>query len=195
MAIITSGEIIDLFVITIAIGYIFSKLFHRQPTEDYDPLKFYQKNSIIEDIKYGAIIAAPAVILHEFAHKFVAMAFGATATLHAPDLFGIPYGWYILIIILIHMNFPIVFLIGAYVSHTALPPLQSALVSISGPLANLLIWLGCKIAIKNKWIHRKHYRTVGLMAKLNMFLFVFNILPLPGFDGWNFLNALMHLFI
>ena len=195
MPLITIPEIFDIIVMTLAIGYIFSKLFLRAPSEDYDPLKYYKKSSLWEDLKYGALIAAPAVVLHELAHKFMAMGFGASATLHAPSLMGIPYGWYILIIMLIHLNFPIVFLIGGYVSHTALPALPSALVSIAGPLTNLTVWLVCSLLIKNKLINRKYYRTVGLMAKLNMFFFIFNMLPLPGFDGWNFLNAMIHIFI
>jgi Zn-dependent protease len=195
MAFITISEIVDIIIMTLAIGYIFSRIFRRRPTEGYDPLQYYKKPSLWEDIKYGAIIAAPAVVLHELAHKFVAMAFGATATLHAPSLFGIPYGWYILIIILINLNFPILFFVGGYVSHTALPALPSAFVAIAGPLTNLIIWLLCISAVKYKFVKRKYYHTIGLMGKLNMFLFIFNMLPLPGFDGWNFLNSLIHVFI
>ncbi len=194
MALITIPEIIDIIVMTLAIGYIFSKVFRRKPAEDYDPLSYYKKSGLWEDIKYGAIIAAPAVVLHEFAHKFVAMAFGATATLHAPSLFGIPYGWYIAVIILIHLNFPIIFLVGGYVSHTALPALPSALVAIAGPLTNLAIWGIALLLVKNKMVHRKYYPTLGLMAKLNMFFFIFNMIPLFGFDGGNFLRALLAAF-
>ena len=86
MAIITLPEIVDIIVMTIAIGYIFSKFFRRTPQEGYDPLTYYRKNVLWEDIKYGAIIAAPAVVLHELAHKFAAIGFGASATIHAPPL-------------------------------------------------------------------------------------------------------------
>jgi len=183
MPIISINEIIDIIVMTLAIGYIFSKLFRRQPQEGYEPLEYYKKNPIIEDIKYGAMIAAPAVVLHELAHKFVAMSFGATAVLHAPSLLGIPYGMYLLVIILIHMNFPIFFFVGGYVSHTALPPLASSLVAFSGPLTNLLLWLLCISLIKYKLVDSKYYHMIGLMAKLNLFFFAFNMIPIPGFDG------------
>jgi Zn-dependent protease len=193
MTLITLSEVIDIIVMTVAIGYIFSKVFRRSPTADYDPLEYYKKSGLLEDIKYGAIIAAPAVVLHEFAHKFMAMAFGATATLHAPSLFGIPYGWYIAVIVMIHLNFPIIFLVGGYVSHTPLAAFPSALVSIAGPLTNLILWVGGIFLIKNRVIPRKHYATVGMISKLNMFFFIFNMLPLPGFDGWNFLSALFNV--
>jgi Zn-dependent protease len=194
MAIISLMEIVDIIVMTIATGYIFSRFFRRAPQEDYDPLTYYNKNSLVEDIKFGAMIAAPAVVLHELAHKFVAMGFGASATLHAPGLLGIPYGMYILVIVLINLNFPMLFFVGGYVSHTALPPLASSIVSFAGPFTNLLLWLAGMMLIKYKLIHRKHYRTVGMMAKLNMFFFVFNLIPLPGFDGYNGIMGLIQAF-
>ncbi len=179
---------------TIAIGYIFSRFFRRMPQEGYDPLTYYRKNALLEDIKHGAMIAAPAVVLHELAHKFAAMGFGASATLHAPSFFGIPYGMYLLVILLIHLNFPILFFIGGYVSHTPLPALASSIVAFSGPLTNLLLWIAGMSLIKYKLVNRKHYETIGLMAKLNLFFFAFNMIPLPGFDGFNIFRGLLSAF-
>lgn len=195
MTLITFGEIVDIVVMTVAIGYIFSRFFRREPQEGYDPLTYYKKNPIIEDIKFGAMIAAPAVVLHELAHKFTAMGFGASATLHAPSFFGIPYGMYILVILLIHLNFPILFFIGGYVSHTALPPLASSMVAFAGPLINLVLWLGGMYLIKHNLVKRKYYTTIGLMAKLNMFFFLFNMIPLPGFDGFHVFLGLINTFL
>ncbi|MFH0868562.1 MAG: M50 family metallopeptidase [Candidatus Woesearchaeota archaeon] len=195
MALITIGEIADIIVMTIAIGYIFSKFFKRAPQEGYDPLTYYKKNALLEDIKYGAIIAAPAVVLHELAHKFVAMGFGASATLHAPSLFGIPYGMYLLVILLIHLNFPILFFVGGYVSHSALSPLASSMVAFAGPLLNLTLWLGGMSLIKYGLVKRKYYTTIGMMAKLNMFFFIFNMIPLPGFDGFHVFLGLVQGFL
>jgi len=191
---ITLPEIVDIIVMTIAIGYIFSKFFRRVPAS-YDPLTYYKKNTLVEDIKYGAMIAAPAVVLHELAHKFTAMGFGASATLHAPSFFGIPYGMYLLVILLIHLNFPILFFVGGYVSHTALPPLASSMVAFSGPLINLVLWLGGMSLIKYKLIDRKYYMTIGMMAKLNMFFFAFNMIPIPGFDGSKVFSGLIRAFL
>ncbi len=195
MPIITLPEIVDIIVMTVAIGYIFSKFFRRTPQEGYDPLTYYRKNTLVEDIKYGAMIAAPAVVLHELAHKFVAMGFGASATLHAPSFFGIPYGMYLLVILLIHLNFPILFFVGGYVSHTALPPLASSMVAFAGPLTNLLLWLIGMSLIKYKLIDRKYYMTIGMMAKLNLFFFAFNMIPIPGFDGFHVFRGLIQAFL
>jgi len=182
---ITIAEIIDIIIMTFAIGYIFSTFIKRQPEEGYDPLKFYEKNPFWEDLKFGSMIAAPAVVLHELAHKFTAMAFGATATLHAP------IGWYLVIILLRMLNFPLIFFVGGYVSHTPLLPLQSSIVAVAGPLINLILFLLCISLVKFKLINRKYYRMITISGKLNLFLFIFNMLPIPGFDGAHFFSSLL----
>ena len=177
-------EVIDIIIMIFAIGYIFSDVFRREPLEGYDPLKFYRKNARWEGIKFAALIAAPAIVFHELSHKFVAMFFGATATLHAP------YMWYAIVILLKLMKFPLLFFVGGYVSHTALPAIESSMVAIAGPLINLLLWVLCLLAVRYKLINRKYYKIIVPMGKLNMFLFIFNMIPLPGFDGYNFFYAL-----
>jgi Zn-dependent protease len=189
----TIMEFIDLIIMTLAIGYIFSRFFRRTPAEGYDPLTYYKKNTVLEDIKQGVIVAAPAIVLHELSHKFVAMAFGATAVLHAPDLFGIPYGWYILVIVMQLLNFPLFFFIGGYVTHSALPPLESVFVALAGPLMNLLLYLVCLGLIRFKLVDKKYYNLVIMAGRLNMFLFIFNLIPIPGFDGYNAVMELIRL--
>ncbi len=187
-------EIIDIVLMTLFIGFIFSRYFRRKPVREYDPLTYYQKSTLLEDIKWGAIIAAPAVVLHELAHKFMAIAFGAQATLYAPSLFGIPYGMYLFVILLSYLRFPVIFFVGGYVAHTPLAALPSAIVAIAGPLINFILWLGSIIVIKNKLVNRKYFESIHLMGKLNMFLFIFNMIPIPGFDGFNFIISLIGLF-
>lgn len=179
---------IDLVIMTFAIGYIFSDYFKREPLEGYDPLAYYKKPQLWENIKFASMIAAPAVVLHELAHKFAAMAFGATATLHAP------YTMYAIVILLKLLNFPLLFFVGGYVSHTILPPLESSIVSMVGPLTNLILWLSCLAIVRFRLMNKKYYKILVPVAKLNMFLFIFNIIPLPGFDGYNFITSLIQLF-
>lgn len=182
---ITPREILDIVIMIFAIGYIFSNIIKREPTLDYDPLKYYAKNQIIENIKFGAIIAAPAVVLHELSHKIAAMSFGAVATLHAP------IGWYAIIIVLQMLKFPFLFFVGGYVSHTPLPALQSAIVAFAGPLMNIIIYGVCVGLVKYKLVAKKHYRILLISAKLNLFLLIFNMIPIPGFDGYSVFNGLI----
>jgi len=170
---ISAKEIFDIIVMTFAIGYIFSGFIGKRR----DVFNW-------QDIKYSMIVAAPAVVLHELSHKFVAMAFGANAVLHAP------YGMYIVVILLRLIHFPILFFVGGYVSHSPLPALESSLVALAGPLVNLFLWVFALVLLKNKTFS-KHYHYLIPMAKLNMFLFIFNMLPVPGFDGYWFLRGLI----
>src|SRR3989338_4841372 len=181
-------ELIDLVVMTFAIGYIFSDFFKKEPEGDYDPLTYYNKPALWQSIKAGSIIAAPAVVLHELAHKFVAIGFGAQATVQAP------YFWYAIVVVLKLMHFPLLFFVGGIVSHTPLPALQSAMVSLSGPLTNLLIWLACLAIVHFRLSKRKYFSYLVPIGRLKMVLFIFNILPLPGFDGFNFLTSLIRAF-
>ena len=171
---------------TFVIGFIFSRFFRKEPSYSYDPLSYYSRqNTLINQIIYGAIIAAPAVVLHELSHKFVAMSFGANAILHAP------YKMYAIVILMVLLNFPIIFLVGGYVNIlTPLPPLPIAFVAVAGPLMNLILWFIFKSLIKYNIAPKKYWRELGMMAKLNLFLAGFNMLPIPGFDGFNFFQAL-----
>lgn len=182
-------EVVDIIIMTFAIGYIFSDFFRREPLEGYDPLKYYQKQPLFQNIKFAAMIAAPAVVFHELAHKFAAILFGASATLHAP------YFWYMIVILLKLMRFPLLFFVGGYVTHTPLPPLQSSIVAIAGPLTNLILWLASLAVIKYRLIDRKYYKVIVPLGKLNMFLFIFNMIPLPGFDGYNFITSLFKVLV
>jgi len=181
-------EIVDIVIMSFAIGYIFSDFFVREPLEGYDPLKYYQKKPLFENIKFAAMIAAPAVVFHELAHKFAAIMFGASATLHAP------YFWYAAVVLLKMMNFPLLFFVGGYVSHTPLPPLQSSIVAIAGPLMNLLLWLLSMAVVKYGLVDKRYYKIVVAMGKINLFLCVFNMLPLPAFDGYHFFYGLYRAF-
>ncbi len=189
---ITSEEIFEIIIMAVAVGYIFSTVFRRKPDAN-DPISFYSRNSFFENLKYGIILAGPAVVLHELAHKFVAMGFGASAEVNAP-LFM--YG---LVILMRMLNFPLIFFVGGYVTiHGSLLPWQSALVSFAGPMTNLVIYALLLGAVRFKIVKKKHHTLLEQAAKLNLFLFGFNMIPFPGFDGYSFftslLNALSGLF-
>ncbi len=182
-------EVIDMIIMALAIGYIFSGIIRRPIAHDYDPLKFYEKKrGKWDDIKFGAMVAGGAVVLHELSHKLVAMAFGVKATLYAP------YGFYLLVILLKAIGFPFLFFVGGFVVHGPLPALPNALVAIAGPLMNFILWFVAWYGVKKGLIKRKYFHFAVPFAKINLFLGVFNMLPLPGFDGFNFFRSLLALF-
>ncbi|MCK5107843.1 MAG: hypothetical protein KAQ83_03890 [Nanoarchaeota archaeon] len=79
-------EILDIVIMSLAMGFIFKDVF-KKPGHAYDPINYYKKNFNWDDFKFAVMVTAPAVILHEFGHKFTAIAFGATATFNAAYLF------------------------------------------------------------------------------------------------------------
>ena len=82
MILITFSEILDLALMTIFVGYIFSDVIPVR-RESYDPLVHYKKRFDFEALKFAIMATAPAIILHELAHKFVALSFGLDAVFYA----------------------------------------------------------------------------------------------------------------
>ncbi len=184
---ITPSEILDMAIMTAILGYIFMDMFKR-PMHDYNPIE-YLKNKKKSDFWFAVAVTAPAVILHELGHKFVALSFGLEATFHAA------YSWLIMGVLLkIILGF--VFFIPGYVTHQGFAtPLQHSLIAFAGPLLNLILWQGSIFALKNKMLPKKHDALLFMTSRINMFLFFFNMIPIPPFDGYTVFWGIVKNFI
>src|SRR3989344_1650583 len=190
-------EILDIIIMSLALGYIFKEYFkpYHKPHENekYDPLATFKKASkykITNSIKYSILAVAPAIVLHELAHKFVGLAFGVPSTFYAS------YGFLILGIVLKLVGSPFLFFVPGFVSHPSTTPFISSLIAVSGPLTNLMLWGIAIILIKNNKkfnFSEKTIMVLGFMRKINIFLFFFNILPIPPFDGYQFFAGILSL--
>ena len=193
MAIFTLSEVFDIFVMTLIVGYIFSGTFRKPVEHDYDPLKHYKHGFYginWEDFKLSVLVTVPAIIFHELGHKFVALGFGLEAQFHA--------AWTFLALGLAMklLNFGFIFVVPAYVSILGNPTnLQSSMVAFAGPAVNLILWLGSLAMLNLKSIPKKYYGVLLLTSKINMFLFIFNMLPIPGFDGSKVFMGLIQAFL
>lgn len=197
-------------VIILAIGFIFKDYFNRRqqiPDEEYDPLRAieHSRSEWWRDLFYAAAITAPAIIIHEMGHKFVAMAFGLVATFKAA------YTWLALGIIFKLINFPIIF-VPAYVQFPggSITPFEHFLIAFAGPGMNLIMWLGAGLLVRHfdarqqrpqkrsgrqksvSW--EKYAVPLRIFAKINMFLFFFNLIPIPPFDGYWVFKGLFETF-
>ncbi|HLC22697.1 MAG TPA: M50 family metallopeptidase [Candidatus Nanoarchaeia archaeon] len=182
---LTLGEIIQLIVLTVVLGYIFSSFIQR-PKPLYELRPWFDW----DDVKFAAMVAAPAVILHEFGHKFVALALGLEAT------FSIwPTGLFIGIVLKL-LHSPILFLAPAYVSFSAnATAMQSILISVAGPAVNLLLWgISAHVLKTKRRMTQNELVGWAISKKLNLFLFVFNMIPVPPLDGFKVLLGIIHLF-
>lgn len=190
MALISLMEIIDIIIMTAALGAIFSIFLQRfiRP-KHFGPIE--RKFGIDwKSFKFAMIVTAPAIILHELGHKFFAVGFGLEATFHAA------YLWLGFGLILALMQTGIIFFVPAYVSilnpaNTPTPPLTFSIIAFAGPLMNLILWLGTGLYLKYGKINKKYLPLVILTKKINMFLFIFNMLPIPGFDGFKVYQGLI----
>ena len=174
-------EILDIVIMTLALGFIFKDIF-KKPRSSYDPIHYYQKKFNLEDFKFAVMVTAPAIILHEFGHKFTAMAFGATATFNAAYMF-LGLG---ILLKLIGSRF--IFFVPAYIAWSGnVTNFEAAWIAIAGPLVNLIIWGVAYIILKKKkGLTKTEVHFWALTKKINLFLFIFNMIPLPFFDGGHF---------
>lgn len=190
MAIISIKEIFDILAMTAAVSFIFMDFLKRPVQHNYDPLKHYRPGFDWVSFRYAALVTAPAIILHELAHKFVAIIFGLTAVFHAA------YGWLAIGMILKALNTGFIFFVPGYVSISGpVAPLIHSLTAFAGPFLNLALWLGSAYALKNHIVKNGRWIPVLILTrKINMFLFIFNMLPIPGFDGFSVYSGLVRHF-
>jgi Zn-dependent protease len=177
--IFTLKELFDVIVMTLAVGYIFMDLFRRQPY-GFDKKAFM----------FSCLVTAPALIAHELAHKFVALSFGLEATFHAA------YFWLALGILLKMVRFNFIFFVPAYVSigNGIVTPLASGLIAFAGPALNLVLFIVSWALLRQKKMKKNTYVFLQVTKQINLFLFVFNMLPIPFFDGLKVYQGLYQTF-
>ncbi|MBT3416639.1 M50 family metallopeptidase [Candidatus Woesearchaeota archaeon] len=179
MEFITFKEIFYFAILTLAIGYIFTGIFVKRPRTVWD--RMHPKKVKLEDFKFAAIVAAPAIILHELAHKFVAMGFGFNATFELFS-FGLILG-----VFLKAIGSPFLIIAPGYVtiSQAAFSNAMAyRLIAFAGPLTNLILWGISKTLLKKLKKMNMTQRAALLMSqKVNILLFFFNMIPFGPFDG------------
>ncbi len=189
----TLNEIFDLVIMTLAVGFIFFNTFkeYAPRPKKYDPLKAAMRKGFDWNAYFFVVlVTAPAIILHEMGHKFVALGFGLHAVFHAA------YTWLGIGVVLKLLNFPFIFFVPGFVEIFGISSyLQSVLISFAGPGVNLVLWLGAAALLRFKLVQGKKYLAfLVLTSKINMFLFIFNMIPLPFFDGWAIYSGIFHIF-
>jgi len=178
--ILSLWEIVSLVIMTVALGYIFTGYVIR----DQMDTGFSWKS-----LKFTMIVAAPAVVFHELGHKFVAMALGHSATFFV-------YWWGLgLALVLKLISSPLLILAPAYVSIPAGVPAWDGLwIAFAGPLVNLALFVTSILVVKyKKEMSKKEFLGWTISKKLNIFLFIFNMIPLAPLDGSHVLSNLLSL--
>jgi len=217
MAFITIPEILDVIVMSALIGYIFYPYFSRfnvfrrhTQAEYYAPIR---RKFNWSDFMFSIYLIAPAIILHEIGHKAIAVGFGYDATFNSAisltnlvsltpqlgfvgalfnTLSSFPAILMIIAVVVTFFGGTFLFFIPAYVTFSAMAtPLQVTFIAFAGPFVNLILWLVPAWMIKKGKIQHKYMPFVVLTSKINMLLFIFNMIPFPGFDGFQFFRGII----
>ncbi|MFH1401317.1 MAG: hypothetical protein ABIH41_07410 [Nanoarchaeota archaeon] len=185
-------EILDLAIMTALIGWLFKDAF--VPRVPDDVLKLATRSNM-SGFKQAAIAVAPAIIIHDLTHKFIAMSFGLNATFHAFYASTSTLILGILAIVAKLTGWGFVFLVPGYVSiQMGATQLQSAIIAFGGPAIHLIFWLGASLAMR-RGMFKEHPQILAATSSINKFLFILNMLPIPGIDGWWVYSGLYHAFL
>jgi len=194
------NELLDVILMTLAIGFVFKDTFmprrpHIIDTDNYDPVAHYRSIGTRYDLGgfvLAIIITAPAILFHELGHKLVAIGYGLTAEFHAA------YFWLGIGIVLKLLNFGFIFFVPAYVSISGVStPLQSSMIALAGPGVNFILFITPFLLMKSKTFvkrYKKYLAIIFMTSRINLFLFAFNMLPIPMFDGWTIYSGLIKTF-
>jgi Zn-dependent protease len=190
---ITIQEIFDIILMTFVVGFVFMTSFKPIKKATEDVLDRYMKKTSFFDWQafwFAAMVTAPAIILHELGHKITALSFGLTA------VFNAAYIWLAIAVVLRLIGSPFIFFVPAYISISGHPTtLQTILIAFAGPGVNLLLFLIAFIVLKTKKdLGVRAVQFWSLTKSINIFLFVFNMIPIPGFDGFQVFSGLWKLF-
>jgi Zn-dependent protease len=182
---ITPLEIFDMLLMIAVIGFIFMNTF-KSPVKEGDLSRYLKKSRFNwDDFWFAAMVTAPAIILHEMGHKITALSFGLNAEFHAA------YIWLIAAIVLKLVNFPFIFFVPAYVTISGNANIiQQTIVAFAGPGVNLLLFIIALIVIKTQTLKGIRLHFWILTKNINLFLLIFNLLPIPGFDGFTVFSGL-----
>jgi len=200
MAFITFIELIDAVLMSLVIGYIFYPYFARfnnfRKHNAYEHSHPFRRKFNKSDFLFSIYLIAPAVILHELGHKIVAVALGHDATFFAALSLnklvnGLPFFDFaailmIIAIVMASIGSMFLFFVPAYVAFSSTAsPLETSIIAFAGPGLNLFLWLIPALLVKRGLIPHKYLPFTILTSRVNMLLFIFNMLPIPGFDGFH----------
>ena len=196
---ITCHEVCDIIIMTLILGFLFKDAFGPvKQKSSADVLDRYMKPSgkrrgRFDEFWFSVMVVAPGVIIHELAHKFVAMSFGLQATFHAFYANSTTLFLGVLAILAKLTGFGFVFLVPGYVEVIgSAAPLEHAIIAFAGPAIHGLLWLGAFLYPKfsKSKLSPRAAQFIHLTKYINGFLFILNMLPIPGIDGFHIYSNL-----
>jgi Zn-dependent protease len=157
----------------------------------------------LADIPFVFVALILALTLHEFAHAYVAYLFGdptakneGRVTLN-PLAHLDPVGTLLIFLMGVGWAKPV----PVNRSYFRKPRLAGVLVSVAGPISNLLIAFFSLLLLKllevsgvmdgNSFVTNILFHLFDTIVSLNLVLFIFNLIPLPPLDGYRIVEDLV----
>ncbi len=132
----------------------------------------------------AAVAVGTGFLLHELAHKYVAIHFGAKAEFRA---------WNVGLLVAIVVAFLFRFIFAApgavYIYGKNVTARENGIISLAGPLMNIFIGI-IGIGLVGLYGNTQIGQVAGVVASINLYLAMFNLLPFFVLDGakvfaWN----------
>ena len=174
----SKAEIKHIAVSCLVLSLAFTIIFGRN-------IGFFSTNVVLNTVCWflvSVLLITFSFLLHELGHKFVAQKYGAWA-----EFRSYPFG---LVMALVFSLFGFLFAApGAVYINGRITEKQNGLISVAGPLTNMIlgaIFIAISLVVSNTLISVILY----LFAYINVFLALFNLIPIPPLDGqkilaWN----------
>lgn len=177
MVLFTLREIVDLVIMIAALGYVFMSYIPK-PITRHDVFS-RGRGFQWEDFKFAIYVTAPAIVLHELMHKFVALSLGVKDAVFQAWYFGLFLGIFLKLI-----HSPLILFAPGYVSFSTTSYAVTTITAFAGPAMNLLLFFLAKMVLERKSrLTKQQALLLYLTKQINLFLFVFNMLPIPPLDG------------
>ena len=182
MPFFTLIELLHLLILTLAIGYIFSG-YIKDPSH-----RLFHRGFNLQDFKFALLVSAPGVVLHELGHKFVALLLGLGA------VFKVWFPGLGIAIFLKLINSPFLIIAPGFVLISGeSTQLKTAITAFAGPAINLILWGAASLVLdKARKLTKRQATILYLTKKINLFLFIFNMIPIPPLDGSKVLFGLIN---
>ncbi|MFX1465660.1 MAG: AN1-type zinc finger domain-containing protein [Promethearchaeota archaeon] len=175
----SSTEIIHIFVGTILVSLVIGSFF-------FDPLNLFADISMNQEqiflFALVSFLAAPAFILHELAHKFVAQKYGFWGEFRL-----IPFG-VVLTIISIVSPFKLVGPGAVMIAGANITREKNGRISLAGPITNFILIGVCLLFVPLLPFEIVGQPFLVILAQLNAIIAVFNLLPISVLDGKKIYN-------
>ena len=132
----------------------------------------------------AALAVGTGFLLHEFAHKYVAIHFGAKAEFRAWNV-----GLLIALAVAVLFGFIFAAPGAVYIFGKRVSVKENGIISLAGPLMNVLIGV-VSLFIAGIYTTSQIGHVAGIVASINLYLALFNMLPFFILDGskvfaWN----------